>query len=84
MILAQEEYSTKNKQDSRSFWKDVILYVTIEPCVMCASALRQLGMYSIGALCWIVQCTNELDAQWVGEHNPHILQRKNSHGGFIC
>ncbi|KAG9061552.1 hypothetical protein KI688_007131 [Linnemannia hyalina] len=33
MILAQEEYFAKNKQDSRSFWKDVVLYVTIEPCI---------------------------------------------------
>jgi tRNA(Arg) A34 adenosine deaminase TadA len=51
MILAQEEYYAKVLESSRSFWKDVTLYVTIEPCVMCASALRQLGMYRmIGAL----------------------------------
>jgi tRNA-specific adenosine deaminase 2 len=44
MILAQEEYFKKIQDSPRSFWKDVTLYVTIEPCVMCASALRQLGM----------------------------------------
>lgn len=83
MILAQEEYFAKNKQDSRSFWKDVILYVTIEPCVMCASALRQLGMNSIGVLCCSVQCTNELDAQWEGVQSSHT-PKENSHGIFIC
>ncbi|KAF9128190.1 tRNA(adenine34) deaminase [Mortierella sp. 14UC] len=44
MILAQEEYFKKIQDSPRSFWKDVTLYVTIEPCVMCASALRQLGI----------------------------------------
>ena len=27
--------------------KDVILYVTVEPCIMCASALRELGVSSV-------------------------------------
>jgi tRNA(Arg) A34 adenosine deaminase TadA len=43
MILAQEEYRTLAQDPAKQFWKDVTLYVTIEPCVMCASALRQLG-----------------------------------------
>lgn len=43
MILAQEEYRTLAQDPAKHFWKDVTLYVTIEPCVMCASALRQLG-----------------------------------------
>ncbi|EGV65836.1 tRNA(adenine34) deaminase [Yamadazyma tenuis] len=28
----------------RSFFSNVILYVTVEPCVMCASALKQIGI----------------------------------------
>ena len=27
--------------------KDTILYVTVEPCIMCASALRQLGIREV-------------------------------------
>lgn len=26
------------------FFKDIVLYVTVEPCIMCASALKQLGI----------------------------------------
>ncbi|KAG0266356.1 hypothetical protein BG011_002475 [Mortierella polycephala] len=44
MILSQEKYRTLAQDSSLNFWKDVALYVTIEPCVMCASALRQLGI----------------------------------------
>ncbi|KAG0204713.1 hypothetical protein BGX28_003418 [Mortierella sp. GBA30] len=40
MILSQEKYRIQ----AEDLWKDVTLYVTIEPCVMCASALRQLGI----------------------------------------
>ncbi|KAG2233418.1 hypothetical protein INT48_007448 [Thamnidium elegans] len=32
------------KEHDRSIFKDVDLYVTVEPCVMCASALRQVGV----------------------------------------
>ncbi|KAF7732066.1 tRNA(adenine34) deaminase [Apophysomyces ossiformis] len=31
------------KQHHPSIFKDTDLYVTVEPCVMCASALRQIG-----------------------------------------
>ncbi|KAG0299680.1 hypothetical protein BGZ98_009850 [Dissophora globulifera] len=44
MILAHDEYRVLAQDPANAFWKDVILYVTIEPCVMCASALRQLGV----------------------------------------
>ncbi|KAF9114049.1 hypothetical protein BGX27_000248 [Mortierella sp. AM989] len=44
MILSQDEYRVQAQDTSKNFWKDVTLYVTIEPCVMCASALRQLGI----------------------------------------
>ncbi|KAF9937297.1 hypothetical protein BGZ67_001431 [Mortierella alpina] len=44
MILSQEKYKVQAEDKSSNFWKDIILYVTIEPCVMCASALRQLGI----------------------------------------
>lgn len=45
MILSKEEYRKQIDQDATAFWRDVTLYVTIEPCVMCASALRQLGKW---------------------------------------
>ncbi|KAF8952175.1 tRNA(adenine34) deaminase [Entomortierella lignicola] len=33
MILSQEEYRVQTQDPSKNFWKDVTLYVTIEPCV---------------------------------------------------
>ncbi|KAF9582810.1 tRNA(adenine34) deaminase [Lunasporangiospora selenospora] len=47
MILSQEGYRIQAENPEAHFWKDVALYVTIEPCVMCASALRQLGIGSV-------------------------------------
>ncbi|KAG0234884.1 tRNA(adenine34) deaminase [Actinomortierella wolfii] len=41
----QEEVKRKGGVDK--FWAEVTLYVTIEPCVMCASALRQLGIKEV-------------------------------------
>lgn len=35
-------------------FKDTVLYVTVEPCVMCASALRQLGIKKV-----VFGCANE-------------------------
>ncbi len=40
-FLALAEYRTKFTQDKL---KETDLYVTVEPCVMCASALRQYGI----------------------------------------
>jgi len=30
-----------------SVFKETVLYVTVEPCIMCASALRQLGIIAV-------------------------------------
>jgi len=30
-----------------SVFKETVLYVTVEPCIMCASALRQLGISAV-------------------------------------
>jgi len=40
--------------DDPLFWSNVFFYVTVEPCVMCASALRQL---SVGKV--LYGCNNE-------------------------
>lgn len=47
MILGQERFRTLAEDPAANFWKDVTLYVTIEPCVMCASALRQIGKQAL-------------------------------------
>ncbi|KAG0256600.1 tRNA(adenine34) deaminase [Actinomortierella ambigua] len=44
-VFFQEEVKRRGGVDK--FWADVTLYVTIEPCVMCASALRQLGIKEV-------------------------------------
>ncbi|KAG0169303.1 tRNA(adenine34) deaminase [Apophysomyces sp. BC1021] len=35
------------KHHDRSIFHDTDLYVTVEPCVMCASALRQIGIRQV-------------------------------------
>lgn len=35
-----------------SIFKQTDLYVTVEPCVMCASALRQFGIRAVYFGCW--------------------------------
>lgn len=37
-----------------TIFKDIILYVTVEPCIMCASALKQLGIGKV-----FFGCSNE-------------------------
>lgn len=41
-----EEHGLLNSSESKihSFFSEVVLYVTVEPCVMCALALKQLGL----------------------------------------
>lgn len=47
----------KSKQidaSSKNFWAAVSVYVTVEPCVMCARALRLLGVHRV-----VFGCANE-------------------------
>lgn len=43
-ILQEKNLLNKSQELVRDFFQDVSLYVTIEPCVMCALALKQLGV----------------------------------------
>ncbi|GEQ67599.1 hypothetical protein JCM33374_g1264 [Metschnikowia sp. JCM 33374] len=43
-ILAQKKLLGASRSTIASFFRDVVLYVTIEPCVMCASALQHVGI----------------------------------------
>ncbi|ODQ77433.1 hypothetical protein BABINDRAFT_20086, partial [Babjeviella inositovora NRRL Y-12698] len=44
-ILAQKQF--KDNREVVEYMHGVVLYVTVEPCVMCASALKQLGLKKI-------------------------------------
>ncbi|KAG1740062.1 cytidine deaminase-like protein [Suillus lakei] len=44
LILADKELTSES---SRYPLADTVLYVTVEPCIMCASALRQLGIKEV-------------------------------------
>lgn len=44
LILADKELTPKS---TRYPLEDTVLYVTVEPCIMCASALRQLGIKEV-------------------------------------
>ncbi|SCU88165.1 LADA_0E08570g1_1 [Lachancea dasiensis] len=46
----QEKFGAQNT----AIFKDVTLYVTVEPCIMCASALKQLGIQKV-----VFGCGNE-------------------------
>lgn len=37
--------------DSERPLQGITLYVTVEPCIMCASALRQLGIHEVYCGC---------------------------------
>lgn len=36
------KYCEENKLDFKSVFRECVLYVTVEPCIMCAGALRQM------------------------------------------
>jgi tRNA-specific adenosine deaminase 2 len=46
--------ATRNREAFFEPLNDVILYVTVEPCLMCASALRQVGIKKV-----FYGCANE-------------------------
>ncbi|KAI5476015.1 tRNA specific adenosine deaminase [Pseudohyphozyma bogoriensis] len=54
----EEAGDDKGKGKERKIWetplKDVILYVTVEPCLMCAAAMRQVGIERV-----VYGCAND-------------------------
>uniref|UniRef100_A0A8C5PY46 tRNA-specific adenosine deaminase 2 n=1 Tax=Leptobrachium leishanense TaxID=445787 RepID=A0A8C5PY46_9ANUR len=49
-----EEWCQKNGKESSKVFEDTILYVTVEPCIMCAGALRLLNIPLV-----VYGCKNE-------------------------
>ena len=54
-------------------WVDYTLYVSVEPCVMCAAALRIVGLVNV-----VYGCSNDRfggceSVIGVGSLNPHVL-----------
>lgn len=43
-ILEENELKNKPQEVIQEFFENVALYVTVEPCVMCALAIKQLGI----------------------------------------
>lgn len=60
MAQAEGEERTREeeKEKARKVWdtplKGVTLYVTVEPCIMCASAMRQVGIEKV-----VYGCAND-------------------------
>lgn len=46
-ILSENLLLNKAPSEVAQFFQDVVLYVTVEPCVMCALALRQIGVKKV-------------------------------------
>ncbi|AMD22171.1 HGL169Wp [Eremothecium sinecaudum] len=53
-FMAIEQVQEVFGRKDTSIFKDITLYVTVEPCIMCASALKQLGIGSV-----VFGCGNE-------------------------
>lgn len=48
------ECCEQNKLDWRNFFRSVTVYVTVEPCLMCAAALHQLNIHEV-----VYGCAND-------------------------
>ena len=48
------EFSNRTKSPLSSICSESLLYVTVEPCVMCAYALREIGLCNV-----VYGCSNE-------------------------
>ena len=46
-ILADTSLTPPERKDEPYLLQTTTLYVTVEPCIMCASALRQLGIREV-------------------------------------
>ncbi|KAM3160706.1 CMP/dCMP-type deaminase domain-containing protein [Lachancea thermotolerans] len=53
-FMGIEQIQSKFGAQDTSIFKDITLYVTVEPCIMCASALKQLGIQKV-----VFGCGNE-------------------------
>ncbi|KAK4056601.1 tRNA(adenine34) deaminase [Microbotryomycetes sp. JL221] len=57
-LLLNRHNNKKRQKKPRKIWqtplKDVTLYVTVEPCIMCASAMRQVGIGKV-----VYGCAND-------------------------
>ncbi|KAF9224003.1 tRNA specific adenosine deaminase [Gyrodon lividus] len=46
-LILDDNHLTSSSSAARYPLSDITLYVTVEPCIMCASALRQLGIKEV-------------------------------------
>lgn len=46
-ILSERSEENANRKYDTSVFQECVLYVTVEPCIMCASFLRQLGIKKV-------------------------------------
>jgi tRNA-specific adenosine deaminase 2 len=44
MVAIDRIIADADKYKTTLDWSDILLYVTVEPCIMCAAALRLLGL----------------------------------------
>ena len=77
-ILADPTLTPPETRRDPYLLKDTTLYVTVEPCIMCASALRQMGIKAV-----YFGCANErfggcgsvlgVNAAYVAAHLPILI-----------
>lgn len=69
-------YSLDQSKTDPLFYQNLEFYVTVEPCIMCAAALRLAGISRVTFGCWNERfggCGSTLDAHlyYVGSHHHH-------------
>lgn len=65
----------------QAFFGDIILYVTVEPCIMCASALKQIGIGYV-----VYGCGNDRfggNGTILSIHQDKINKAYQSYGGVL-
>ena len=64
-----------------SIFSELTLYVTVEPCIMCASAIKQLGIKKV-----VYGCPNDRfggNGTVLSIHQDHINRDYQSYGGIL-
>lgn len=75
------EHERSNHSYIQKFFADISLYVTVEPCIMCASALKQIGIHDV-----VFGCGNDRfggNGTILSVHKDSINAPYQSYGGIL-
>lgn len=74
------EYCKENNLEQKELFKNVTVYVTVEPCIMCAAALNNLNISEV-----IYGCPNDrFGGKTVLDVSEHFNKSYNVSGGLLA